>query len=251
MGISYKHDSDFYIKRPDGSGDNLLLVFKTDAFILLDNTKIHVGPDSAIVYSKNYPQFYGSCAESYENHFVHFECNETDIFFETIGMKFNRPICVPDISAAENVLKMLSLESMSENENSSECINLLLRLLIAKISDSGEKALKSAHSEKLRSLRAEIYSTPAGKFTVSELAECLSLSPSHFQTVYKEEFGVSCYEDVLRAKINSAKYYLKNTSLSVNEISELCGYENNVHFIRQFKQRTGVTALEYRNNSET
>jgi AraC family transcriptional regulator of arabinose operon len=78
------------------------------------------------------------------------------------------------------------------------------------------------------------------------MAERLALSPSYFQTLYRAEFGVSCYEDVLRAKTRLAQYYLANTTMTVREISGLCGFENDVHFMRQFRKRTGLTALEYR-----
>lgn len=248
IGISYRHNSDFRINRPNGSGDNLLVIFKTPAFISINDSEICVPKDSAVIYSKGFPQIYGAYGEPYENHWVHFDCNETDIFFERIGFQFNRPVPVFSITSAENVLEMLSLESVSEYAGENECVDLMLRLLFAKIYGSEEKTKRSVHSERLRKLRADIYSTPTGKFTVESLAEKLSLSPSYFQALYKSEFGVSCYEDVLRAKISLAKYYLENTSLSVRAISEICGYENDVHFIRQFKQRTGMTAVEYRKN---
>ena len=48
-----------------------------------------------------------------------------------------------------------------------------------------------------------------------------------------------------------AKYYLNNTHLPVNRIAALCGYENDVHFIRQFKSRSGMTAGEYRKKHKT
>lgn len=249
MGISYKHDGNFRIDRPNGSGDNLLLIFKTEALMQTDSGNMRVPADSAVVYAKGCPQIYGACGDYYENHWVHFECSETDIFFERIGLRFNVPMPVPSISQTESVLEMLSLESLSEDPSSDECRDLLLRLLIAKICGGGGGTEKSVHSGALRRLRAEIYGTPSGHFTVEGLASRLLMSPSHFQALYKAEFGVSCYEDVLRAKTAAAAYYLRNTGLSVKEISELCGYENDVHFIRQFKQRTGMTALEYRNGT--
>ena len=43
-----------------------------------------------------------------------------------------------------------------------------------------------------------------------------------------------------------ARYYLANTALSVSETAALCGYDNEVHFMRQFRQRMGMTAGEFR-----
>ena len=114
----------------------------------------------------------------------------------------------------------------------------------------GRGAAVSPHSDGLHRLRAEIYGSPAGNYTIEELAARMSLSASYFQTLYRAEFGVSCYEDVLRAKTGLAEYYLANTDMQVREIAALCGFENDVHFMRQFRKRTGSTALEYRRRAK-
>ncbi len=249
MGIAFPHESGFTVDRPNGSGDNLLLVFKTEAFIRTGNGNITVPPDSAVVFSKGAPQIYGSSGGEYINHWVHFDCNETDIFFEKIKLRFNEPFAAASVQEAENVLKMLSVESVSSGSGKAVCCDLLLRLLMAKLCGGDERRDRSPHSEALRQLRADIYSMPSQNYTVESMAQRLMLSVSYFQALYKQEFGVSCYEDVICAKISAAKYYLKNTELSVCGIAELCGYENDVHFIRQFRKRTGMTALEYRHRS--
>lgn len=246
LGIDYRHESSFRISRPTGSGDNLLLIFKTPALVCAGGEEKLVPRDSAILYSKGAPQIYGAAGAEYINHWVHFECSENDIFFEKLGARFNTPLPVSSISSAESVLELLRSESISADKNSGECCDLLLRLLIAKTVGGDGRAAANPHSERLRSLRARIYGNPAGRFCVNALAEELLLSPSHFQALYKAEFGTSCYEDVLKAKTELAEYYLKNTALTVREIAELCGYDNDVHFMRQFKKRTGMTALEFR-----
>lgn len=239
MGIGYRHDGSFSINRPNGSGDNLLLIFCTPAYVVTAGNRQKLPAGSAILYSKGTPQIYGGTGAEYIDHWVHFDCAENDIFFDKTGAVFDTPFAVPSLSDAERVLELLRLESVSDTR--AECVDLLLRLLIAKTSETGGNSPKNHHSDRLRALRAEIYGNPAGHFTVEELARKMSLSPSYFQTLYKSEFGVSCYEDILKAKTELAEYYLKNTALSVSAVAELCGYENDVHFMRQFKKRTGKT----------
>ena len=64
------------------------------------------------------------------------------------------------------------------------------------------------YSEQLRQLRADIYSNAGGFGSVRQLADRINLSPSYFQTVYKKQFGVSCYEDIISARVQSGQYYL-------------------------------------------
>ncbi len=248
MGTGFRHGRDFRITRPGGSGDNLLLVFKTPAFVVTDGETEIVPADTAILYTKTAPQDYGAAGEEYINHWVHFECDENDPFFRRLNITFNRPVPLASVPEVERLLELLGIESVSDTPKSRECTGLLLRLLIAQALSGGERS-GNPHSEALKRLRAEIYRNPAGKFTVKGLARRLSLSSSYFQSLYRGEFGVSCYEDVLRAKTGLAEYYLVNTSMTVREISELCGFENEVHFMRQFHRRTGFTALEYRSRA--
>lgn len=180
---------------------------------------------------------------------MHFECDEADTFFGRLGIRFGEPVFgVP--ASAGSILELLKLESISDTPKSRECTGLLIRLLIAEVFGGGSGAAVSPHSDGLHQLRAEIYGSPAGNYTIEELAARMSLSASYFQTLYRAEFGVSCYEDVLRAKTGLAEYYLANTDMQVREIAALCGFENDVHFMRQFRKRTGSTALEYRRRAK-
>lgn len=247
LGIDYHHSSDFSIERPSGSGDNLLLIFKTAASVRTDGGYTDYQPDSAILYSKDYPQYYRASGGEFINHWVHFDIENGENFLNRINLPLNTVFRISDVTSAENILLQLNLESVTESFNKSENINLLLRLLLSKLGGTDEKSgHHTSHYSVLSALRAEIYRNPSQKCSVADFAARVSLSPSHFQALYKAEFGVSCYEDVLTARIDMAKYYLSSTSLSVGRISELCGYENDVHFIRQFRSREGMTAGEYR-----
>lgn len=250
LGINYKHDENFLIDRPDGSGDDLILFFKTAAVVWLDDERISVQPDSAIVYRRGFRQRYGADGTEYINHWVHFEYSDGSSFAQRTGLPFNTVIPVKDMGAAEDILSLLSVESVSNGVNRNENTGLLLRLLLSKLAEGAEQgAQDSVHSRALRELRASIHQNPAAARSISSLAGELSLSPSHFQYLYKREFGISCYEDMLAARLEMAKYYLRSTELPIRQIAELCGYENDVHFIRQFRKRTGFTAGEFRRNS--
>ena len=232
LGMDYHHDKDFHIERPSGSGESGY----TD-----------IPADSAILYSKDYPQYYCAAGEEYINHWIHFDIENGEGFLNRVRLPMNTVFHVSDMASVENIMMQINLENVSENPNKTESLNLYLRLLMAKLGGADEKSEHtSVHHSSLRSLRAEIYRNPSQKCCISDFAARVSLSPSHFQALYKAEFGVSCYEDVLTARIEMAKYYLINTAFSVSRISELCGYENDVHFIRQFRAREGMTAGEYR-----
>ena len=77
LGLNYSHDGSFDIRRPNGSGDNLLLIFKSSAVVRLHGREYSVSPDSAILYKKGTEQIYRACKGFYINHWLHFDCDDT------------------------------------------------------------------------------------------------------------------------------------------------------------------------------
>ena len=71
LGLNYSHDGSFDIRRPNGSGDNLLLIFKSSAVVRLHGREYSVSPDSAILYKKGTEQIYRACKGFYINHWLH------------------------------------------------------------------------------------------------------------------------------------------------------------------------------------
>lgn len=106
------------------------------------------------------------------------------------------------------------------------------------------------YSDRLQSLRRHIYSTPQEEWTVEKMADELNVSISHMQRIYKNEFNISCNRDIIKARIQHAQKLLQTTDLKIYEVAARCGYQNANHFMRQFKEQLGVSALRYRRSEQ-
>ena len=51
---------------------------------------------------------------------------------------------------------------------------------------------------------------------------------------------------IIQARMQRAKKLLADTTLTVQEIADQCGYKTPTHFMRQFKERAGISATQYR-----
>ncbi|MCM1335479.1 MAG: AraC family transcriptional regulator [Eubacterium sp.] len=249
LGMDYRHERGFMIERENGSGDNLLLIFLSPARLVLPSEVIYAPPESAILYRRGTRQSYGSDGGAYANHWLHMECPEDDPLFTILP--FDSVIRLGNLAACEAIMTELSHEQLSDSPFRERYIDLLIRMLLLRIAESVHTGRPAApreniHAEALRALRAELYTASAKPIRIADLAERLNLSEPYFQALYKAQFGVSCYEDILRARLKTAKYYLETTALSIKEVAALCGYENAEHFMRQFKKRTGRTPSEFR-----
>ncbi len=80
------------------------------------------------------------------------------------------------------------------------------------------------------------------------IADYFHLNPEYFSSLFHRKFGVTLVSYILNARIDMAKYYLRNTDFTVKEISDKVGFANSSYFYRQFKTVTGMTPYQYKNS---
>ena len=102
----------------------------------------------------------------------------------------------------------------------------------------------------LKKIRREIHKAPELGWNLTELAKRLNISRSYVQKLYKEQFGISYMDDLIEARIAMAKLLLTTTDLRIQEVASSCGYQNATHFMRQFRDKTGMSPSEFRAKSE-
>ena len=84
-------------------------------------------------------------------------------------------------------------------------------------------------------------------FDADTVARRFAVSRSKLDRDFKRFTGVTVHGFVEICRLNQAKYLLEfYKELSVGEISQRCGFENETHFYPFFKKHTGLTPLEYR-----
>lgn len=74
----------------------------------------------------------------------------------------------------------------------------------------------------------------------------ISINPTYLSDLFKKEVNENFSHYVTKERIKLAKKLLTNTTLSIQQISEKCGYENVAYFSTRFKQHTGKTPSGYR-----
>lgn len=82
--------------------------------------------------------------------------------------------------------------------------------------------------------------------TTDILASKCMMSNTNFRRVFTSICGVSPIEYLLRVRLERAVQLLHHTTLTVSEISAVCGFKDVEYFSRTFKKRMGKTASEFR-----
>ena len=253
-GINCTHSNGIKIEQPTGFGDFLFLRLKSRARFYINGKSYEAEPDDIILYSKNAPQFYESTGNSvYVDDYIFFDTdNDKDQeFIDHLNLKFNQLLRLPDTRQFMNIHQMICMESINKSNNYNESANCLLRYFLIKLSESMNLEFSGkdrALFDRLNELRLALYNSPAQKWTVTDMANYVSFSPSYFQSIYKKLFHISCMADLIKSRMNYAKELLSTTQLPINEIAKCCGYDSNIYFSRHFKRNVGFTPSEYRNH---
>ena len=78
------------------------------------------------------------------------------------------------------------------------------------------------------------------------LAQEAGMSANGFARLFKETTGFTPHQFILKKKLNKAAALLSETSGTMDEISDICGFCNRTYFSRLFKREYNVGPGQYR-----
>ena len=142
-------------------------------------------------------------------------------------------------------LKQLAAQ-IFDCENTGLCISLIEQWLLSRIAD----VLTSKTAYNLKRISAtiqQLFAMPA--ISVTELASTACLSKKQFERLFNELVGANPKEYARIVRFQKSLKLLQHDSEDANlaQLAYQCGYADQSHFIREFKQFSGYTPLSLLN----
>jgi AraC family transcriptional regulator len=81
--------------------------------------------------------------------------------------------------------------------------------------------------------------------SILDLAKLAGMSESHFSRGFKQSMGIPPYQYLIQQRVERAKKLLEKRSLSISTIALDCGFANQTHLTKVFRQITGMTPKAY------
>ncbi len=253
IGYNCSHPEGFYVDWRTGPGAYILLLVKTPAIFRLGGEEFDVKPGSVVVISPSTPTFYKPTGKEYTDDWFYFETDgDNEKILTDLGISVDRPMYIGAIDVFSTMIFEMTVEYYSSEPYHSEIVELytdiffkrLSRVLTTKL--AYKPGLPDEKRTALAQLRARIYRSPAELPAVTAIAEEMKISVSGLEHLYKKAFGTSVISDIVNSRVSYAKKLLMSTKMQISEVAEKSGYNSCYSFMRQFKQKVGVTPTAFR-----
>lgn len=85
--------------------------------------------------------------------------------------------------------------------------------------------------------------------TVRDTAKALLVNPDYLSSCFHKEVGVTFIDFIHRERTAQAAGLLRNTTLQIQEVASMVGYNNTSYFAKQFLRYYQMTPRDYRSNN--
>ena len=202
------------------------------------NGKKYISKENRVVFFPKGASYTIECQQKGVFTLIDFETDEPSAFSEFMSVGIT-----PDPAFLHDHTELEKLFLFKNPDLHAHSLSLFYSILSKVISNSDKLGLYPTLRPAVEYMQNNI-----GSADISNklLAEKANISVVYFRKLFKECYGISPGQYMLKIKIDKAKQLLKTGTLTVTEISAKCGYSNVYHFCEIFKKKTGMTPTEYR-----
>jgi AraC family transcriptional regulator len=97
-----------------------------------------------------------------------------------------------------------------------------------------------------RKVREYIDAHITGPVPVADLCALIQRSHGHFSRSFKRTFGESPHSFVMRRRVELAARYMLTTDAPLSDIALLCGFADQAHLCKNYRQAVGQTPAAWR-----
>jgi len=127
-----------------------------------------------------------------------------------------------------------------------EAASLLRKQIDPEVAEAARDRRGGLLAWKARKVRDYIDSRITEPVPVAELGALVQLSEAHFSRAFKRTFGKSPHAFVIRRRVELAAHYMLQTEAHLSDIALRCGFTDQPHFCKHFRQATGHTPAVWR-----
>ena len=235
----------FVLHRDNIGGQYIFIHFHTPVTAVLRGEKTDIKPGGCVFFGANAMQCFSSpdCKLVHDWFHADIDCG---VLMEKYGLECEKVYYPDNSDEITKFINEINLEYSVGAKYFKELAEAAAEKMMIYLARSDEAAAGESKRDILQKelfiqARAEIHMDICRQWTVEDMARLVNMSESRFYYLYKKMFGITPQRDLVEKRVQTAQMLLAKKQMTVKETARLTGYSNEYHFIRQFKQITGIT----------
>ncbi len=119
----------------------------------------------------------------------------------------------------------------------------------SKLNDNTKNGVRMDIIKRIAMAKDFIISNHEKNIRLEDISSVACLSVSHLIRIFRLIYNKSPYQYLIQVRLERAKYHLRNSGSSIQEIVNLVGFENPSSFIRSFRTTYSITPGAFRHDS--
>lgn len=148
-------------------------------------------------------------------------------------------------SPVRALLEMMVTEYADRREDTHAILKPMVLTLLMQIARQYRLSTQAAAPAALSDQIIRYMGEHSEVTSLKEIAAHFSYHPNYLSAILRSETGRTFSELLLEQRMERATHLLRQTTLSVEEVSSILGYGNTSNFYRAFKEYHGVSPREY------
>lgn len=166
--------------------------------------------------------------------------------------------CILNFQSGGDILTCLQhilRESQKRQEGYETVCQAYLEILVVRLMRNTRLAVSPVPVDKRVSrqcaqIRRYIDTHYKESLTLDQLAMQAHVNKYYMAHAFKKEYGMSPIQYLVQRRIEESQYLLRETDLSLAQISRLLGFSSASYFSQSFGKAVGVSPMEYRKQSK-
>lgn len=146
-------------------------------------------------------------------------------------------------------LKLLTYQIFKETKLNDPDFELSIQQLLLSIFSQLKQESKGQEKSPVWTHKIDelLHESFTERINLTQLAQAIDIHPMHLSRDFHKYFHCNLGDYIRKLKINKSLGLLPNKHKSLTDIALDCGFSDQSHFIRCFRENIGITPLKYRN----
>jgi AraC-like DNA-binding protein len=179
---------------------------------------------------------------------IHFDGSTSKQYYEYFIMHsqnvFKSQLFERIIAEINGIIR--AYESNDANADAIASQHIVGILTCAVIFECNSDKFNVSLKEKLMAVNEYINEYFVEDLKLDYLSEKFDISKFYLEREFKKMYGRTIFQQIINARISYGKKLLRFSNKTVEEISQLCGFNDQSYFARQFKKSENLTCFAYR-----